>query len=102
MEPTNVEINEILIEYPDKVADAERQWKISRLERERVEGMVYFRLKAETAEQKVTEKWLELKVRIDTEVHKLKLDEIIAESNYNRLYEKLMSAKKMASLRAAF
>lgn len=99
---TNAQINDILVEYPDKVADAEREFKTARLERERVEGITYFRLKAETAGQKVTEKWLENKVRVDDEVHQAKLDEIVKESEYNRLYERLLSAKKLAALRTAF
>ena len=99
---TDSEIIEVIGKYPDLVADAEKAWKIAKLERERSEALSYFRLKAQTADEKVTEKWLENKVRTDEEVHKAKLDEIVKESEYNRLYEKLMSAKKMASLRAAF
>lgn len=96
------EIEKVLATFPDLVADAEKDWKVARLERERLEAMAYFRLKAEAASEKVTETWLQNKVRIDPVVHQAKLDEIVAEANYNRLYEKLMSAKKMASLRAAF
>lgn len=101
-ELTNAELNRILTDFPDLIATAEAEFKKARVERERLEALAYFRLKVETAEIKVTEKWLENKVRTDDEVHKAKLDEIVKESEYNRLYEKLMCAKKMAALRTAY
>lgn len=101
-ELSNEQINDMMVELPDKVAEAEVEFKRIRLERERIEALAYFRLKAELAHEKVTEKWLENKVRVDDEVHQAKLDEIVSEGEYNRLYEKLMSIKKVASLRTAY
>ena len=102
MELTNAQINDTMVEYPDMVAAAEVAWKTAVVERQRTEALAYFRLKATCAGEKVTERWLENKVLVDDEVHRAKLDEIVKEAEYNRLYEKLMCATRMASLRAAF
>lgn len=102
MELTNKDINDILTDFPDLIAKAESDWKTAKVERERIEALAYFRLKAECAGAKVTEAWLTNKVRVDDEVHKAKLDEIVRESEYNRLYERLMSCKRLAQLRSAF
>jgi hypothetical protein len=103
MEMTNVEINKILTEYPDIVSEAETAWKMSILELERIEAKTYFSIKTNTAPgEKVTEKMLENMVTTNDEVYKARLYSVTKESEYNRLYEKLMCAKKMASLRSAF
>lgn len=102
MELTNKEINDILTDFPDLIAKAESDWKTAKVERERIEALAYFRLKAECAGAKVTEAWLANKVLVDDDVHRAKLDEIVKEAEHSRLYEKLMCAKKIAQLRTAF
>jgi hypothetical protein len=92
----------ILTDYPDKVADALKAWKIAILDREQKEALTYFRMKAKAGLEKVTEKWLENMVREDQECYKARLDEIVKESDYTRLYEKLLSVKIVARVRTAF
>lgn len=98
------EVEEIMNTYPDRVADALHQWKLAIIERDRVEALAYFRLKANASSggEKVTETWLNNKITLDDEVHKARLDEILAESTHTRLYEKLLSAKRISHARAAF
>jgi uncharacterized protein (DUF849 family) len=92
----------VLNDYPDKVADALKEWKTAILDREQKEALTYFRLKANAGIEKVTERWLENKVREDKECYKARLDEIVKESEYTRLYEKLLSVKIVARVRTAF
>lgn len=100
---TDAEIIEVLGKYPDKTADALEKWKRATLERKRVGSKLYLELKAKAAGgEKTTVKELEMMVESNDEHYKMCLDEIMAESDYQKCYEKLMSAKKMASIRAAF
>lgn len=97
-------LNNVLETYPDLVATALEQWKRAEIETERLEASVYFQLKgqAELEGEKVTEKWLERKIALNEEVYAAKMVELMAEANYQRLYETLMSCKKLAQIRAAY
>lgn len=96
------DINAVLVDYPDKVADALEDWRMAALERERMEAKTYLTLKANNAVNKITESWLENMVIDDTEVYKARLTEIKAETSYQRVLEKLLCAKKRAAIREAF
>lgn len=97
-----LEIDQALDTYPDKVADALEVWRTAALERERLEAKTYLSLKAKNAGIKVTEAWLENMVIDDTDVYVARLAEIKAEASYQRVFEKLMSAKKRAAIRDAY
>jgi hypothetical protein len=100
---TDADIIEILGTYPDKVADALEKWKRATLERKRVGSKLYLELKAKSAGgEKITVKELEMMVESNQTHYELCLEEIMAESDHMKLYEKLMAAKKMASIRAGF
>ncbi len=96
----NSDIESSLSDLPDKVADSLATWRIKSLEREKIEAMLYLRFKA--AEGKKTSDEIKSAVRVNGERYQAVLDEIQAESEYNRLYEKLMSFKRLAGLRTAF
>ena len=93
-------IEETLIDLPDQVANALSAWRIATLQREKVEAMLHLRLKA--SEEKMTAGDLKAAINNNQERYDMMLKEILAETEYNRLYEKLLSAKKRASLRTAF
>jgi len=96
----NAEIEEILESYPDLCADAMERWKVAELECQKIEALRYLEYKA--SGNKKTSDELKAMVRVDPGVYQASLAEIQAEVEYNRLYEKLMSAKKISSLRTAY
>lgn len=100
---THREISVILSEYPDLVADALEKYRKVQAEAKRVFSSKYLILKSQTAsEEGITETFLKHSIEADIEYYKAKLNEIIAEAEHQRLYETLMCAKKLASLRAAY
>lgn len=100
---TDGEIVEVLGTFPDKTATALQRWKTATLERKRVASKFYLETKARAAGgEKLTVKELEMMVEGNDDHYKACLEEIMAEAEHLKLYEKLMSAKKMASLRAGF
>lgn len=100
----NSEIEKDLAEYPDKVADALEAWRTATAEKEKVEAMAYLRLKGASEAQEIERTVVELKAmtKQDDEVFQAVLKELKAEAQYIRLNEKLMAAKKLASLRTAY
>lgn len=97
---TNYDIEQALNELPDQVADALEKWRIATLDREKCEALLYAGIKGEDKGKTATE------IRADINASQARyesvLEEIKAESNYQRLYEKLLAAKRKASLRTAF
>lgn len=98
--PLTSEIEKDLTELPDKVADALEVWRVATLDREKVESLLYAEFKA-TGEKRTAEE-IKNMVRGHDNRYNASLKEIEAEVEYNRRYEKLLSAKKRASLRTAF
>ncbi len=96
----NAQIETDLSEGPDLVATALLKWRRATLEREKIEGVLYAKLKA--GEEKRTSEEIKALVRADGGRYAATLIEIQAESDYVRLNERLMAAKKMAGLRTAF
>ena len=94
------QIEDHLDKLPDAVADALSAWRIATLQREKIEAMLHLRLKA--GEEKLSVGDMKAAINNNQERYDMMLKEILAESEYNRLYEKLLSAKKRASLRTAF
>lgn len=93
-------IEENLGELPDQVADALERWRLSSLEREKLEALLYLRFKG--GEGKKTSDEIKAMVRSDGERYTACLTELKAEANHQRLYERLLSFKRLASLRTAF
>lgn len=97
---TNQEIDLILSTFPDKIADAYQKYQEAEANMRRVKGKVYLELKALHPNHKETH--LKSMVENHPEFFSAQMDSIATESMHNRLYEKLMSAKKLAQLRAAY
>ena len=89
-------------ELPDKVADALEKWRFAETNRKREGARLLLSYKAECAGQEKTMTELKAMVQNDTGYYRACLEEITAESNYTRLLEKLLLAKKKMSYRAAF
>lgn len=93
-------IEHILEAFPDKVADALIEWRQSSLMREKEEALLYLNFKGQDTERSATE--IKAMVNSSEGRYQAVLRELRAEGEYNRLYEKLLGAKKIASLRTAF
>jgi hypothetical protein len=93
-------LEEILSELPEIVADKLQDWRMKTLERERVEAILYLKFKGDG--EKRTQDELKAMVKEDGGRYQAVLNEIKAESAYNLVYERLLCAKKKASLRTAF
>lgn len=96
----NYEIEQQLAEGPDQVANALIKWRMATLDREKAEALLYARLKGEDDNRTATE--IKELIRADNGRYEMVVSEIKAEAEYNRYYEKLMSAKKISALRTAF
>lgn len=99
---TNEEIVDVMDRYPDQVADALELFKKAGIEKERLHAKTFLEIKARSAGEKITIAEIEAMVKADLECYKAALYEVEMESLYMKFYEKLMAAKKQASMRAAF
>lgn len=96
----NADLETALGELPDKVADALKEWRVATLEVEKTEALLY--LKHRGGNFKRTADEIKAMVKSDQGRYEVCLKEALAESEYNRLNERLMSWKKLASLRTAY
>ena len=98
------EIQMILETYPDKVAEALGKFKTATVDRERLAAKLFLKIKAEaeTNKEKMPIDEIKARVRADETHYRACLDEIIAESEYTAVYEKLLAAKRESGMRAAF
>lgn len=96
----NIEIEKAITELPDLVAHRLHDWMVAKLDREKTEALLHMEHKA--TESKKTTEDLKALVRSDQRRYEAMMNEIKAETEYKRLYEKLLSAKKLADLRTAF
>lgn len=97
---SNIDIEQNLYTLPDTVAQALENWRLAELDREKVEALLYARFKAEDNGRTASD--VKALLNANLERYEAVLKEIKAESNYHRLSERLMSFKKIASLRTAF
>lgn len=97
---SNSQIADALEKLPDQVADSLLSWRRATLEREKLEAILFLRFKG--GEFKRTGSEIEAMVQSDGGRFEACLNEAKAESEYNRLNERLLSFKKLASLRVAF
>lgn len=97
---SNQDIEKTLTDGPDDVAEALKNWRLATLNREKAEALLYVRLKGEDKDRSATE--IKALIHADSIRHDLMVKEILAESNYTLLYERLLGAKKIASIRTAY
>lgn len=95
----NAQLEADLETLPDEVSTVLMNWRIATLNRERVESLLHARLRADT-----TRTMADIKSSIngDPDRYEAVLNEIKAEAEHTRLLERLLCAKKLASLRTAF
>lgn len=98
--PGNEDLERSLLELPDDVALAKRKWSEASLHRKEIEAEWFLHFKGSL--EKATVKEIECRAQLEKEVHDSSMEELIAESEYIRLYEKLLSDKTIAKLRTAF
>lgn len=101
---SNVDLEQAMFELPDKVAEALRSWRAAELERKRIAGRLFLTFKAESADRgrPPSRETLEAMVESDQSHYEARLAEILAEAEHNKLYERLMTMKRIAGLREAF
>lgn len=87
---------------PDLVADALLKWRTKTALKKHTAANLLLTFKAQHAGQEITMTELKAMVNNDTDYYKICMDEVVSESDYVRLYEKLMASKKQASLRTAY
>lgn len=97
---TNQKLIETLEKGADEVADSLLAWKKASLEREKIEAHLLLRYKAE--DQKLNMDQIKALVKVNDERYQACLREAVAESDYQRIYERLLSAKKIASFYTAY
>ena len=84
---------------PEKVRKALLDWRRASLDREQKEALLYLEFRGEDKERTASD--IKALVNRDGERYKAKLNEAVCESEYEKVYESLMCAKKMADLRVA-
>lgn len=99
-QPGNNDIDQALETLPDQVADALTAWRMATLEREKTEALLHLKFKGEDKERTATE--IKAMVQSSGARDIAVVKEIKAEGQYTLLMERLMAAKKRASLRTAF
>lgn len=95
-------VEQELSELPDRVADALGKWRFKTAEKKREYARLFLTFKASNAEREITNAELKCMVTNDQGYYQICLDEIMEESRYVRLYERLMCAKRSAQMRTAF
>lgn len=98
--PGNMDIEGDLEKLPDQVAEALQLWRVATLNREKLEAVLYAGFKGNDPQRTATE--IKACINASESRYNSVLEEIKCETEYTRLYEKLLSAKKRASLRTAF
>lgn len=96
----NADIEKDLNELPDLVSDTLQIWRIATLDREKTEALLYVKIRGEDDKRTATE--IKALIQSDEKRYQMVLEEIKAECEYTRLYEKLMSTKRISGLRTAF
>ncbi len=93
-------LEEVLQELPDKVAEALEKWETATLNREKVDAVLFARIKGEGENKSATE--IKMEIQGHHEHYDAVLNEIKSHAEYTRLYERLLAGKRRASLRTAF
>lgn len=93
-------IEETLLELPEKVSQALESWETMTLEREFKDAKMFVRIKAGDDKKSATE--IKMEIQASGEHYQAVLSEIQAHAEYTKLYEQLLAGKRRASLRIAF
>lgn len=99
---TNAEIESAMETLPDIVADALYNFKTAIIDKERICAKTFLEFKARSVGEKITVAEIDAMVKSDVDCYKAALLEVERESAYVKWNEKLMAAKKLASMRTAF
>ena len=94
------DIEKDLAELPGKIKEAEKNWGLKELEREQIEATLHMELKGSDRNMTVAD--LKAAIHSNGKRYQARINEITSKAEYNFLYEKLMSAKKLAGLRTAY
>jgi hypothetical protein len=100
MNPNNIDLEKALNELPELLSKSFEKWRIAGLDLERFEALMAAKIRGENQGIKATE--VRDKINADDNWYQLRMDVIKAESYHNLIENRLLSAKKMASLRTAF
>lgn len=98
--PVSEGLEKDLETLPDEVSIALVNWRTATIDREMKEALLY--LKYKNSEDKRTEGEVKALINSNNERYDIKLKEALAEAEYNKLYERLMSSKRLAALRTAY
>lgn len=99
---TDAEILDILDTYPDRVADAKAAAGKASLIKDMTYSKVYLDLKAKNVGgDRLTASDLAAMVKSSTIFYEAAMHEVVTESEYLRLNERLMCAKKIVAWRTA-
>lgn len=93
-------IEQQLNDLPDLVAQALEEWGMKKLEREKIEALLHMSFKA--SDLRLTIADIKAAINADGKRYQAMIEEIKSEAQYKRLYEQLMSAKKISSLRGIY
>lgn len=91
------DLQKALDELPERVAKALRVWRIATLDREKEEAKLYIAAKGADKEKTATE--IKAIINDSKSRYDASLAEIMAETNYQELYEILMATKLKVRLR---
>lgn len=82
------------------MADALEKWRTGTLDREKTEALLYIQYKGEDKDRTATE--IKALINSNMDRYQAVLSELKCEAMYERLYERLLSQKKLCDLRTAF
>lgn len=99
--PTTDEIEQGLNDLPDLVADALLEWRKATIFREKEEALLYLRFKNDSSEKRTVPE-IQALVESSDARYQCRLKESVAESDYERIKERLLCTKKRADLRTTF
>lgn len=97
----NFDLEKDLEELPEKVSKALELWRTATLDRKKTDALLYMKYRMSDLGKRTSG---EIKAMIDKDDthYAACLLENKLEAEYNFVYEKLLSAKKLSSLRTAF
>ena len=91
-----------LEEGPERISKAKFDWQEAILIRQKEEAKLFLAFKNPLSGEKRTAAEAEAMVHSNNERFDIRLRESVLEAEYDRCYERLMCAKKLADLRTAF
>lgn len=93
-------IEETLLELPEKVAQKLKNWRIKTLERKGKDASLRFEYKILNPDWKDSD--IKAKIELNKERYQMVLDEIMAETEYTQISDEQLAAKKRANIRTQY